>query len=150
MKQLAKVHPNKKKVHVIAIKIENGLIKEFASRKAEYTNKSRTILANLMRSEEFKKRIVSGELSAESIATMDPKEMQDEALKKKRDEMEQSIVDAKRSDFMLANMNVKEGMYTCGRCKSKKTTFYEQQTRSADEPMTTFVNCIDCGHNMKF
>ena len=27
-----------------------------------------------------------------------------------------------------------EGMFTCGKCKSKKTTFYLLQTRSADEP----------------
>ena len=92
-----------------------------------------------MRSDEFKKRIMSGEVKAEEIAIMDPKDMLDEALRKKRDEMEKDIVDAKRSDFMLANMTVKEGMYTCSRCKGKKTTFYEQQTRSADEPMTTFV-----------
>lgn len=112
MKLLCSVDPNKKKVHVIAIKIENGLIKSYGTNKADYSNKSRTILANLKRSIEFRKRISSGELPPESIATMDPKEMQDEALKKKRDEMEQNIVDAKRSDFMLANMNVKEGMYT--------------------------------------
>lgn len=140
LKQLIKIDANrKKKATMLAIKIENGLIKAFGLKKADYTNKSRTILANLMRSDEFKKRIMSGEVKAEEIATMDPKDMLDEALRKKRDEMEKDIVDAKRSDFMLANMTVKEGMYTCSRCKGKKTTFYEQQTRSADEPMTTFV-----------
>ena len=35
--------------------------------------------------------------------------------------------------------------YTCNNCKSKKCTYYQLQTRSADEPMTTFVNCINCG-----
>lgn len=113
MKHLLKVDPNnKKKAHMISIRIENGLIKNYGVKKAEYTNKSRTILANLMRSEEFKKRILVGFLNPESIATMDPKDMQDDSLKKKRDEMEKDIVDAKRSDYMIANMNVKEGMYT--------------------------------------
>ena len=40
--------------------------------------------------------------------------------------------------------------FTCGRCKSKKCTYYQLQTRSADEPMTTFVTCIDCGNRFKF
>jgi len=34
-----------------------------------------------------------------------------------------------------------EGMFTCGKCKSKKTTFYLLQTRSADEP-SAFLVCV--------
>lgn len=33
------------------------------------------------------------------------------------------------------------GMLKCPRCKSLKTDYYQKQTRSADEPMTTFANC---------
>ena len=39
--------------------------------------------------------------------------------------------------------------FTCYRCKSKKCSYYELQTRSADEPMTTFVTCLDCGCRWK-
>lgn len=37
----------------------------------------------------------------------------------------------------------------CGRCKSKECYFYELQTRSADEPMTVFITCLDCGHRWR-
>lgn len=37
------------------------------------------------------------------------------------------------------------GMYKCGKCGSKNTTYIGLQTRAADEPTTIFVNCIDCG-----
>ena len=40
-------------------------------------------------------------------------------------------------------------MFTCRKCKSKRCTYYELQTRSADEPATIFVTCLDCGKNMK-
>ena len=40
--------------------------------------------------------------------------------------------------------------FTCSKCKSKKCTFYQLQTRSADEPMTTFVTCIECGNRWRF
>jgi DNA-directed RNA polymerase subunit M/transcription elongation factor TFIIS len=42
-----------------------------------------------------------------------------------------------------------EGQFKCGKCKSKKTTYYQMQTRSADEPMTTFVTCTGCGNRWK-
>ena len=39
--------------------------------------------------------------------------------------------------------------FTCGKCKSDKCTYYQLQTRSADEPMTTYVTCINCGARWK-
>ena len=39
--------------------------------------------------------------------------------------------------------------FKCWKCKSKKCTYYQLQTRSADEPMTTFVTCINCGKRWK-
>lgn len=39
--------------------------------------------------------------------------------------------------------------FTCGKCKSKACTYYQLQTRSSDEPMTTFVTCTVCGSRWK-
>jgi len=35
--------------------------------------------------------------------------------------------------------------FRCNRCNKRKCTYYEMQTRSADEPMTIFVRCVNCG-----
>ena len=43
-----------------------------------------------------------------------------------------------------------DGFFTCKKCKSKKTTYTQAQTRSADEPMTTFVTCLSCDFRWKF
>jgi transcription elongation factor S-II len=43
-----------------------------------------------------------------------------------------------------------EGIFKCRKCGSKKTTYYQLQTRSADEPMTTYVTCMDCENHWKF
>lgn len=40
-------------------------------------------------------------------------------------------------------------LFTCRACKSNKCTYTQQQTRSADEPMTTFVTCLECGKRWK-
>lgn len=40
-------------------------------------------------------------------------------------------------------------MFECPKCHKRKTTFYEMQTRSADEPMTVFITCINCKHRWR-
>ena len=42
------------------------------------------------------------------------------------------------------------GMFKCGRCKKNNCTYFQMQTRSADEPMTTFVTCLECSKRWKF
>lgn len=43
-----------------------------------------------------------------------------------------------------------DGFFKCGKCKTYKTTYTQVQTRSADEPMTTFVTCLNCNNVWKF
>ena len=40
-------------------------------------------------------------------------------------------------------------MFTCYKCKSTNCSYYQLQTRSADEPMTTYVTCLECGQRWK-
>jgi DNA-directed RNA polymerase subunit M/transcription elongation factor TFIIS len=40
--------------------------------------------------------------------------------------------------------------FKCSKCKQRKCTVEEKQTRSGDEPATTFVTCMECGHQFKF
>jgi DNA-directed RNA polymerase subunit M/transcription elongation factor TFIIS len=42
-----------------------------------------------------------------------------------------------------------DGIYTCNKCKSKKIFIWQMQTRSADEPITTFCTCINCQNKWK-
>jgi len=48
-------------------------------------------------------------------------------------------------------LEVEEGVFTCPKCKGKRTHHYSRQVRSADEPATTFITCADkaCGYNWK-
>ena len=47
------------------------------------------------------------------------------------------------------NLEAITDSFTCRKCRSKKCTYYELQTRSADEPMTIFITCLDCGSKRK-
>lgn len=54
-----------------------------------------------------------------------------------------------RREVGLDASTAPDGAYTCNRCKSSKTVYTSMQIRSADEPMTTFVKCLNCGKSWK-
>lgn len=71
-----------------------------------------------------------------------------------------NIVSSQR-DKLTQKIEVKEGDFQCKKCLAsskevdksrigRKCIYYQLQTRSSDEGMTTFVICTDCGHRWKF
>ena len=57
----------------------------------------------------------------------------------------------KKMDSLSKDFNGKgTDMFKCGKCKERNCTYYQMQTRSADEPMTTFVTCLNCNNRFKF
>ena len=54
-----------------------------------------------------------------------------------------------RDAFLVKPFEVEEGVVECRKCKSKKVYVYQKQTRSADEPMTTFAECA-CGYTFTY
>lgn len=51
-----------------------------------------------------------------------------------------------RDDFIVTPFEVVEGVLVC-KCGSKRTYSYQRQVRSADEPMSTFAQCVVCKHS---
>ena len=47
------------------------------------------------------------------------------------------------------NKSMATDQFLCTRCFKRECTYYEMQTRSADEPMTIFINCVNCGKNWR-
>ena len=85
----------------------------------------------------------------------------DEVLENKREV--QSIVFANHKELnpelwknynTMKNVFVKQEIHDsiikCPKCKLNKVHYYQLQTRSADEPMTTFCTCTNCNHRWKF
>ena len=94
--------------------------------------------------ERLVERLVNNEFTGYDLATMDPRYMFPEHWK--------SLIDQKsKRDRALYEINkeMATDIYKCGRCKKRECTFYQLQTRSADEPMTTFVTCLNCGNRWK-
>lgn len=114
-----------------------------------YTNRVLEILHNLKTNEDFKKKVVNGELSPEQLATMDVIEMLDKNKKKEINEAKENKVNSVRSDWEETHSKVTSGVYKCKKCGGDKTKQHEMQTRSADEPMTIFITCTECGNSWR-
>jgi transcription elongation factor S-II len=73
--------------------------------------------------------------------------MASDDLKKEWEKMQKQNLD----DARVADANtVETDEFKCGKCGQRRTTYYQKQTRSADEPMTTFVTCLNCNNRWKF
>ena len=116
-----------------------------------YINRVLEIIHNLKdeNNNEFRNNIIDGKITPEELCTMDATEMLN---KNKQEEIEKQIkerIDEVRTDWNEKHGEVTEGVYKCRVCGGKKTIQHEQQTRSADEPMTLFITCVNCKNTWK-
>ena len=74
---------------------------------------------------------------------MSSEEMASDELKELRAKFTKEAIDDHQ---MARTQGAKTSQLTCGRCKKNNVAYSEMQTRSADEPMTTFAYCQECGH----
>lgn len=85
-------------------------------------------------------RLKDGEFKAHDIPFMSYSELYPE---KWGNMIEMAI---KREAKMLeVDKSMATDMFRCTRCGKRQCTYYEMQTRSADEPMTQFIRCLNCG-----
>ena len=103
-----------------------------------YVDRLRTILANLPA---MRALLQSGEVLPQAVAFMTHQEFRPDRWKELLDQKMKRDASKFRADVIEASTD----MYTCKKCKSKRCTYYEMQTRSADEPATVFITCLDCG-----
>jgi transcription elongation factor S-II len=108
-----------------------------------YIDKLRSIYINL-KNNDFLLKIKSGEILAQEVAFISHQEICPE-------KWTELIRKKTIKDTMKFNTNIQANCdaYKCPRCKSTRSSIYEQQTRSSDEPSTIFVLCLDCGKQYK-
>lgn len=108
-----------------------------------YINKLRSIFANI-NSEYILKQLNNKSIKIHELAFMTHQQLQPQLWEK-------LIEDKKIRDQNKYTLKIEASTdnFTCWKCKSKQCTYYQMQTRSADEPMTTFVTCLSCGQRWK-
>lgn len=106
---------------------------------------ARRIIGNLqpscyVQNKDLFQKIKNGDLMIEHLRTMGVMELAPSLYNDLRNRQllrEQSQLEG--------NKALATNRFQCNRCHKRECTYYELQTRSADEPMTIFVNCLNCG-----
>ncbi|KAJ3181075.1 RNA polymerase II elongation factor [Gaertneriomyces sp. JEL0708] len=115
----------------------------------EYKSRIRSLCFNLKdRSNPgLSQAILESTLAVERFAKMTTEEM---ASADRRREAEIARKESLNEAVSAADQSATTDMFQCGKCKQRKCKYFQMQTRSADEPMTTFVTCLACGNKWKF
>ncbi|ORY91286.1 transcription elongation factor S-II [Syncephalastrum racemosum] len=132
-----------------AMAIEKAVFEEFGSVNDGYKGKVRSLALNLKSKSNpgLRESIASGELPVTKLCKMSVEDMASEESKARdRKLAEEALFKARGAGSAQAETD----MFICGKCKGRRCTYFQMQTRSADEPMTTFVTCVNCNNHWKF
>lgn len=107
-----------------------------------YQSHLKSILQNL--NDKLIAEVNDGSLHVHKIAFMNHQELDYDRWRE--------LIDAKskrdKNKFEV-NMAASTDTFTCRKCKKNQTTYYLMQTKSADEPMTCFVQCTNCNNRWR-
>lgn len=132
-----------------AMAVETAAFSAFGPETNEaYKGKIRSLFMNLKNKSNMalRVRVLNGDISPDRFVRMTHEELKS--------------AERRAEDEKLATENMREAMVPqaersvssslqCGKCGQRKVSYSQAQTRSADEPMTTFCECTVCGKRWK-
>ncbi|PSS32759.1 Transcription elongation factor like [Actinidia chinensis var. chinensis] len=133
----------------VAVAVESVMFEKMGRSTGAQKVKYRSIMFNLKdpKNPDLRRRVLLGQVKPEILIDMTPEEMaSDERQRENKQIKERALFDCERGAAPKATTDE----FKCGRCGKKECTYYQLQTRSADEPMTTFVTCVNCNNHWKF
>jgi DNA-directed RNA polymerase subunit M/transcription elongation factor TFIIS len=149
---------------IVAINLERGIFnsalrdyKNYTNEKTQtwndefksfYIQKAYTIVTNIDPESHVKNlnlisRLAQGEIDEFEICQLEPKQLFPEKWLENWNKYGPKELHSERKEHS-------DGLFKCGKCKTYKTTYYQLQTRSSDEGLTTYVTCLNCHNRWKF
>jgi len=109
-----------------------------------YENKSSEIIAEVFNKESSYviDSIKNKTLDPKKIAFMKPEELNPDKYEKLLKKKE--IIEYKKNDIKSSSA------FKCSKCKKSRCEVSQKQVLAGDEPVTTFVKCLECGHSFSF
>ena len=133
----------------VAVTVESVLFENWGGSTGSQKAKYRSLIFNLKDSKnpDFRRKVLLGQFKPERLVNMSTTEMASDERRQETKKIEaKALFECERG----APKEATTDQFKCGRCGQRKTTYYQMQTRSADEPMTTYVTCVNCNNRWKF
>ncbi|PHT48547.1 Transcription elongation factor TFIIS [Capsicum baccatum] len=133
----------------VAVQVETAMFEKWGRSNGAQKFKYRSIMFNIkdQNNQDFRRKVLLGNFPPRGITELTPEEMASEERQKQNEKIkEKALFNSERGAPVQASTD----KFKCGRCKQNKCTYYQMQTRSADEPMTTYVTCVNCQNRWKF
>jgi transcription elongation factor S-II len=140
---------SKDEAKAVGEQIEEAMFEEFGSVSQDYKMKARELKFNFLdeKNKDLREEVLSGSLQPGELVKMTSKDLANAEMKEERQKLHQHFLrEAAAGNKPVATTNE----FRCGKCKKRECTYYQMQTRSADEPLTTFVQCVACGNRWRF
>ncbi|XP_031642349.1 transcription elongation factor A protein 3-like isoform X17 [Oncorhynchus kisutch] len=133
----------------MAAEIEDHIYTEMGSTDMKYKNRVRSRISNLKdpKNPGLRRNVLAGGIELRRFAIMSAEEMASDELKQLRNNLTKEAI---REHQLSKTSGTISDLFQCSKCGKKNCTYNQMQTRSADEPMTTFVLCNECGNRWKF
>ncbi|KAJ5219951.1 hypothetical protein N7468_009155 [Penicillium chermesinum] len=116
--------------------------------KPEYRGKIRSLYQNLKNKSnpKLRVRVMAGDITPQEFVTMSSEQLMSDDLRKELEKIKKENM----NNAMVAQQerSISKSLQ-CGKCGQRKVTYTEAQTRSADEPMTLFCTCTNCGKSWR-
>ncbi|KAJ3447080.1 transcription elongation factor a protein [Anaeramoeba flamelloides] len=134
-------------IQEIVKEIEQTLYKKFKGTTKLYKKKFRTLSFHFANEKQYqlKLSVIQGKLTPFKLCEMNNKDFMTE------DQLQEHEKFIKQGKFRSTGrvIQARESQLKCFRCKQRKCQYVEYQSRSADEPMTVLVSCLNCGNHWK-
>ncbi|CAN1311429.1 Transcription elongation factor TFIIS [Linum perenne] len=133
----------------VAVEVESVMFREWGGSTGDQKAKYRSIIFNIKdgKNPDFRRKVLLGQFKPEQIVSLNSMDMASDARQRENEKIEKkALLDCEIGGAPKATTD----QFKCTRCGQRKTTYYQMQTRSADEPMTTYVTCVNCNKHWKF
>ena len=134
---------------IVANAIEQAMFDKFKGAGTPWKQKYRTLNFNIKdpKNRRLRASLLNHSIAPSQLVEMSNEELANDELRKEREKVQEKLTrDAMPFNKQAASTN----MFKCRKCQQRKCTYYQMQTRSADEPLTTFVQCVNCNNRWRF
>ncbi|KAG9390789.1 Transcription factor S-II (TFIIS) [Carpediemonas membranifera] len=124
----------------------------FERAKLEHREAVLSVISNLMnpKVDELRRAVLTGGTLPTDLTEMSPELLADDEMREVRRANREFHMGLANQKALAASLNSAAATdITCGRCGKKKVSYTQQQTRSADEPMTVTYTCNYCGNRWR-